>query len=180
MRTFTILSTLLLTLAATPSSAITAEELALKNAEAKGGLARLRALTTVVRTGKLIVSNGQLTLEMRDVTKRTAEGGATRNDAQLQGLTASSAWDGKVGWRVDPFWGRKDAERMTPDDAKSLIEGADIEGPLVDHGKKGHTLRYLGTEDVDGTTAHKLVVVRKNGDTTTFFLDPATFLELRI
>lgn len=175
-----LLATLLLTLVAAPAAAVTADELAAKNAEAKGGLARLRALTTVVRTGKLIVNNGQLELGLRDVTKRTADGGAARADVALQGLTASDVWDGKAGWRVNPFGGRKEAERITPDDAKALMEGADIEGPLVDYAKKGHALRYLGVEDVDGTAAHKLVVTRKNGDTTTFFLDPATFLEIRV
>jgi len=38
----------------------------------------------------------------------------------------------------------------------------------------------LGTEDVDGTAAHKLKVVRKNGDVSFVYLDPDHFLEIRI
>ena len=68
---------------------------------------------------------------------------------------------------------------MSADDTKSLMEEAEIDGPLVDWKTKGSTVEYLGTEDVDGTLAHKLKVVRKNGDVTFVYLDPDAFLEIR-
>ena len=52
-------------------------------------------------------------------------------------------------------------------------------GPLVDYKAKGYTLDYLGTEDVDGTDAHKLRVTRPNGDVIYVYLDPDYFLEIR-
>ncbi len=69
---------------------------------------------------------------------------------------------------------------MSADDTKSLVEDAEIDGPLVDWKAKGSTVDYLGTEDVDGTLAHKLKVVRKNGDVSYVYLDPDHFLEIRI
>ena len=68
---------------------------------------------------------------------------------------------------------------MSADDTKSLMEEAEIDGPLVDWKAKGSIVDYLGTEDVDGTMAHKLKVVRKNGDVTFVYLDPDAFLEIR-
>jgi len=68
---------------------------------------------------------------------------------------------------------------MSADDTKSLMEAAEIDGPLVDWKAKGSTVEYLGTEDVDGTLAHKLKVVRKNGDVIFLYLDPDAFLEIR-
>ena len=94
-------------------------------------------------------------------------------------MTAIQAYDGEQGWKVYPFQGRKDPEKMSADDTKSLMEEAEIDGPLVDWKAKGSTVEYLGTEDVDGTSAHKLKVVRKNGDVTFVFLDPDAFLEIR-
>ena len=94
-------------------------------------------------------------------------------------MTASQAYDGEQGWKADPFQGRKDPEKTSADDTKSLIEEAEIDGPLVDWKAKGSTVEYLGTEDVDGTSAHKLKVVRKNGDVTFVYLDPDAFLEIR-
>src|SRR5207302_2720286 len=101
-------------------------------------------------------------------------------EVTLQGMTAIQAYDSKEGWRVSPFQGRKDPEKMSADDCKGLMEDAEIGGPLVDWKAKGSTVDYLGTEDVDGTPAHKLKVVRKNGDVNFVYLDPDHFLEIRI
>ena len=51
---------------------------------------------------------------------------------------------------------------------------------MVDWKAKGSTVEYLGREDVDGTDAHKLKVVRKNGDVSFVYLDPDHFLEIRV
>ncbi len=52
--------------------------------------------------------------------------------------------------------------------------------PLINWKEKGSQVEYLGTEDVDGTQAHKMKVVRKNGDVAYVYLDPDHFLEIRI
>jgi photosystem II stability/assembly factor-like uncharacterized protein len=90
------------------------------------------------------------------------------------------AWDGKEGWQIDPFGGRKDPERLPGDSAKSLAEAAtDFDGPLFDWREKGFALEYLGLEDVDGTMAHKIRLTRANGDGEIVWLDPEHFLEIR-
>src|SRR5437016_14213617 len=155
----------------------TLEELVTKNTEAKGGADALRSLQSVKVTGKLLVNEGQLQLGYTETKKRPGE---VRSEATLQGMTAVQAYDGKEGWRISPFQGRKDPEKMSADDAKPLIEDAEIDGPLVDWKAKESTLEYLGTEDVDGTLAHKIKVVRKNGDVNFVYLDPDRFLEIRI
>src|SRR5881394_1998625 len=157
-------------------NAPTLDELVAKNIEAKGGADALRALQSVKVTGKLLVNEGQLQLGYTETKKRPGE---VRSEATLQGMTAIQAYDGEQGWKVYPFQGRKDPEKMSADDTKSLIEEAEIDGPLVDWKAKGSTVEYLGTEDVDGTSAHKLKVVRKNGDVTFVYLDPDAFLEIR-
>ena len=155
---------------------LTVEELVAKNVAAKGGADALRALQSVRFTGKLLVNEGQIQLAYVETKKRP---GAIRDEVTLQGMTAIQAYDGAQGWKVSPFQGRKDPEKMSADDTKSLMEDADIDGPLVDWKAKGSTVEYLGTEDVDGTQAHKLKVVRKNGDVTFVYLDPDAFLEIR-
>jgi hypothetical protein len=156
----------------------TVDELVAKNIEAKGGAAALNNLQTVRLTGKLLVPvQGQIELAFLQVNKRPDE---VRTEASLQGMTQIEAYDGKEGWKVSPFFGRKDPERMSADDVKALIEDTETGGPLADWKAKGSTVEYLGTEDVDGTPAHKLKVVRKNGDVSFVYLDPDHFLEIRI
>jgi len=155
----------------------TLDELVTKNIEAKGGAEALRALQSLRSNGKLIVNEGQLQLEYAQTKKRPGE---VRSELSLQGMTAVQAYDGKEGWKISPFQGRKDPEKMSADDVKPLMEEAEIDGPLVDWKAKGSTLEYLGREDVEGTSAYKIKLVRKNGDVSFVYLDPDHFLEIRI
>lgn len=156
---------------------MTVDQLVAKNVEAKGGQEALNALQSLKLTGKMIVNQGQLQLAYAETRKRPNE---VRTELTLQGMTAVNAFDGKEGWKISPFQGRKDPEKMSADDTKSLWEDAEIDGPLVDWKEKGSTVEYLGTEEVDGTMAHKLKVTRKNGDISYVYLDPDHFLEIRI
>jgi hypothetical protein len=160
-----------------PATAPTLDELVAKNIEAKGGAQAVHALQTLRRTGSMMVNEGKIRLAYTEIKKRPLE---VRTEATLQGMTAVEAFDGKEGWKISPFQGRKDPERMSADDVKELMEDAEMDGPLVDWKEKGSTLEYLGTEDVDGTQAYKIKVTRKNGDINFVYLDPDHFLEIRI
>lgn len=177
-----IITLILAALAASPLFAQeqkgpTLDELVAKNIEAKGGADALHALQSLKLTGKMLVNQGQIQFAYLQTKKRPGE---VRTEATLQGMTLVQAYDGKEGWKISPFQGRKDPEKMSADDVKSLIEDSEIDGPLVDWKTKQSTVDYLGTEDVDGTLAYKLKVVRKNGDVNFVYLDPDHFLEIRI
>jgi hypothetical protein len=168
---------ILMAISAPAALAYTADELAVKNVEAKGGIDKLNAIQSLRLSGKVLVNGGALELGFVALVKRP---GAIRYEALLQGLTQVQAYDGVQAWQINPFQGRKDPEKLSTDDAKGLGEdAADFAGPLVDYKAKGYTLDYLGTEDVDGTQAHKLRVTRPNGDLTYVYLDPDYFLEIR-
>jgi hypothetical protein len=171
------LAAFLMMLVASGALAYTADELAAKNAAAKGGLDKLSAVKSLRLSGKLRVNGGTVELRYVSLIRRPD---SVRYEVQLQGLTRVQAFDGKQAWQINPFQGRKDPERLSADDAKGLGENAaDFTGVLVDYKAKGYTLDYLGTEDIDGTQAHKLRVTRPNGDLTYVYLDPDYFLEIR-
>jgi hypothetical protein len=156
---------------------MTVDQLVAKNIEARGGEQAVHALKTVKFTGKLIVNEGKLQFGYVQTKKRP---GSVREEYNLQGMTAVQAYDGTNGWKISPFQGRKDPEKMSADETKSLTEDAEIAGPLVDWKEEGSKVEYLGTEDVEGTQAHKLKVTLKNGDVQYVYLDPDYFLEIRI
>jgi photosystem II stability/assembly factor-like uncharacterized protein/outer membrane lipoprotein-sorting protein len=165
--------------AASPAPAMTADQLVAKNLEARGGAAKLGALRSLRMTGQLVLGAGDRHIEAAwaQIQKRP---GMIRTETTLQGLTQVETYDGKDAWTLDPFEGRRDAQRDSADDARIRARDADIEGPLVHWREKGHRVEYMGTEDVDGTPAHKLRVSFKDGDTQYLFLDPDYFLEIRI
>lgn len=171
------LAAVALLFAAFEAHAYTADELAAKNVTAKGGAERLNAIQSLRLSGKLLVNGDTLQLGYVTLVQRPD---SIRFEGTLQGLTLVQAYDGTQGWKINPFQGRKDAEKMSADDAKELAENAaDFAGDLVDYKAKGYKLEYLGTEDVDGTDAHKIRVTRPNGDISYVYLDPDYFLEIR-
>lgn len=169
---------LVLLLASGPlhAAAFTADQLVAKNLDARGGADKLRAITSQHVLGKARLGGG---LEAKTESWAIAPG-QWRDEFSLQGLTAVEAWDGKQAWAINPFEGRRDPQKLTPDDAKEMIESADFAGPLLDYKAKGSRVEYLGTEDIDGTDAHKLRVTFKNKDSWVVYLDPDQFLEIRI
>lgn len=156
------------------AGAMTADELIAKNVEARGGLAAIRAIASLKLTGKL--QSGGFEATVAEIKTP----GKVRSEFSIQGMTQIRAYDGVEAWTISPFGGRKDPQKLSADDIKDMRIEADLEGPLVDYAKKGHKVEYLGTEDVDGTAAHKLRVVYASGNEATYFFDPDYFLDIRV
>ncbi len=157
----------------------TLDQILARNLAARGGDAKLKDIKTLRFTGKVVFGGGDFSLqaEWAQVVKRP---GVMRNEVTIQGLTAVSAYDGTEGWNMSPFGGRREAEKASADDARGLAQLAELDGPLVAWRDKGHRIELLGSEDVDGTQAIKLRVIRKDGDVQYVFLDPDSALEIRI
>jgi len=160
---------------ALPAVAQTVDEIIAKSIEARGGEAKLRAVKTIRLTGRVEIAPG-MAAPTTMVIKRPE---MVRMEFSLQGMTAIQAFDGKDGWSVMPFQGKKDAEPMAADDVKEFREQADLDGPLMDYKTKGNTVEYLGKDKVEGSDAYKLKVTKKNGNVETMFIDADTGLEVK-
>jgi hypothetical protein len=158
----------------------TAEDLVAKNLAARGGADKLAAIHTYVTKGEMRLP-GDFKLAYTE-TKSRLDGPtcAVRIDAAIQGLVLVQGYDGKSGWRINPFEGRKDAELMGADDARALGDEALIDGALLSATAKGAKVEYLGREDIDGTQAYKLRVSETDGTVFTYYLDPDVYLEIRV
>lgn len=155
--------------------AFTADQLIAKHLEARGGLAKLRAIHSLRITSRV----GQAEIPSVSEWKRP---GSYRQTVQVQGLEWIQAFDGKAGWGINPFSGYggfKEPQPLSPEDERAVELSADLDGPLVDWKAKGHKVEYLGEEDVDGGQAYKLKVSLKDGDEITYFLDADTFLSIK-
>ena len=152
-----------------------ADELVNKNIQAHGGVEKMKAIKSVKMTGKMTMGGG-MEAPFSFQKKRPDK---LRIEFVIQGMTGIQAYDGATAWALMPFTGSKDPQKMPEDDRKDLIEQADFDGPLVDYKDKGHTIEYIGKEDVEGTEAHKLKLTLKNGNVRYLFLDPETGLEMK-
>ena len=172
------LAALLLGGVAIPAAAQDAQSLVAKNLEARGGAAALDAIKSISFEGRTIFP-GDFELTYKEARARLG-GDRVRYDFGLQGLDLVQSYDGTGAWKINPFQGRKDAERMSSDEARQLADAALIEGPLLASRHDGSRVQYLGREDFDGTLAYKLKVTQKDGDEFTYLLDPDTYLEIKV
>jgi outer membrane lipoprotein-sorting protein len=156
-------------------SAQTVDEIIAKNAAAKGGLAKLKAVQSTRFSGT--IDFGGVQAEITRVVKRPNK---TRMEITTQGMTMVQAYDGQNGWQIVPFTGKKDPEPMAADELKSAAQQADIDGPLVDYKKKGHKVELIGKEKIEGTDAYHLRITMKDGDIRDLYLDADSFLEIKM
>ena len=174
-----VLTALLLGSVAFPAAAQDAQSLVAKNLEARGGAAAIAAIKSISFEGKTIFP-GDFELTYKESRAQLGAAPALRYDLGLQGLDVVQAYDGSAAWKINPFQGRKDPERMSADEARQLADAALIEGPLLASASNGSRVDYLGREDFDGTLAYKLKVTQKDGDEFVYWLDPDTYLEIKV
>jgi outer membrane lipoprotein-sorting protein len=161
-------------LIASGAVAQTVDEVIAKNIQARGGLEKLKSVRTLRTTVKF--SDGSFRAEFRQENKRP---GKVREEFIVQGMAQIQAYDGKTGWQISPFNGRKDPDLMSQDDMKSLIVDGDIDGPLVEYKDKGHKAELVGHDSMEGTDCYKIKLSMKNGDVRYYYLDTDSFLELK-
>jgi outer membrane lipoprotein-sorting protein len=159
---------------AASAAAQTADQLIAKSLEARGGLAKLKAVHSVRMTGRMSVGAEDLVTGVE--VKRPDK---VRVDTSGRGRTAVQAYDGRTAWGIPPT-GTGRPEVLPSEAAKGLAEMADIDGPLVDYEAKGNRVELVGKEgNVDGRRAFKLKVTGKEGNVAYYFLDARSYLPIR-
>jgi outer membrane lipoprotein-sorting protein len=170
-----LLTLLLVTPALTAPQAPTIEQLVARHIEARGGVARLKAVQTRRTTG---VMSGVAPFDL-PFTVEQKRPGFFRRELSIQGTPQITVFDGKGGWKIDPFTtGNAKPQPLTPDDVKDLIEDADMDGALVDWASKGNKVEYLGQEKLEGGPAYKLKLTYADGRVSTIFLDTQSYQEV--
>ncbi|HKA18120.1 MAG TPA: hypothetical protein VKN18_07355 [Blastocatellia bacterium] len=156
------------------ASAQSVDDLIKKNLDARGGVQKIKAVKTTKVTAKVV----QQSLEIPLVIKQKRPN-MVRADVTFQGKSQIQAYNGQSGWKVDPFQGSPDPEKIAGDDLKEAEEQADMDGSLVDYKEKGHKVELVGKEDMEGTPVYNLKLTLKNGDVRNIYLDAENYLELK-
>ena len=175
MRRF-LLAVIGFALFAIPVSAQTADEIIAKYIKTVGGMDKIQAIKTLRRTGKF---NGGGGFEAA-IVEENKRPNLVRQEFSLQGMTGVNAYDGKTGWKIEPWQGKKDAEPLGEEEMKQILEAADFDGPLINYQQKGIKVEFLGTEQVEGTDAFKLKLTLANGDVRYYYMDTDYYVPIKI
>ena len=157
------------------AAAQTADEVIGKYLEARGGLAKIRAIRSERVSGTISFGPGE---EGPFVVER-ARPLKMHMEVNLNGQTAIRTYDGKsAGWIYDPFQ-EHPLRAMTADDLKNIFNEADFDGPFIDYKAKGNQVEFAGKDEVEGKPINKLKLTNKNGDVSYFSFDASSSLLLR-
>ena len=171
-----LLGIIWLALFAVPVSAQTAEEIVAKYIKTIGGAEKIEAIKTLRRTGKFTGGGGFEAVVIQE-NKRPE---MARQEFTIQGMTGVNAYDGKTGWKIEPWQGKKDAEPLGEDELKEMQVNADFDGALVNYQQKGNKVEFVGAEPIEGTDAFKLKVTLKNGDVRYYYMDTDHYVPIKI
>ncbi len=158
------------------AQAQTADEIVAKYVQKIGGIEKLQAIKTMRSTGKFMGGGGFEAV----VVNENKRPNLVREEFSLQGLTAIVAYDGKNGWKINPFGGKKDAETLGEEELKQIVEDSDLDGPLVNYAAKGNKVEFEGKEEYEGSDVYKLKVTLANGTVKHYFLDTEYYVPIKI
>ena len=100
-----------------------------------------------------------------------------RMEISVQGKTIITAYDGEVGWMINPMMGSEDPQKMPPE-AVEQMKDQKFESELLNYKEKGNTIELQGTEEVEGTETYKIQLTKKNGDIEFYFFDTEYFVPI--
>ncbi|MBX9783174.1 MAG: hypothetical protein K2X48_07765 [Chitinophagaceae bacterium] len=149
----------------------TADEIISKHIEAIGGVDNWKKVASIVQTGSISFNGMEIA-----VVRTVLHNKGSRQDITLMGMNGYKIITPKEGWNFMPFQGGQTApEPITDEDLKASQDEMDAQGSLFDYKAKGHTVEFLGKEDVDGTECFKIKLTQKGGKAETYFFDPKTY-----
>ena len=165
-----------LVLLALPASAQSVDDIVTRYLKTLGGMETIQSVKTLRRTGKFIGGGG---FEAA-ILQENKRGNLVREEFALQGMIGINAYDGKTGWKIEPWNGKKDAEALGEEEMKSILEDADFDGPLINYRQKGNKVEFAGLDTFEGTDTVKLKVTLPNGDTYVIYLDTDYYVPIKI
>jgi hypothetical protein len=153
----------------------TADEIVNKNIEAIGGKDKINSVKSLYVEADM------------DAMGNTApsvtyivNGKSFRNDLDFGGQKISRVVTTTGGWSVNPLAGQAAPEAMPVEQRAAQADEYQIGGFLFDYAARGYKIELQGKEDVNGVSAHKLHLTGPNGVDATYFIDPTTFLVLKM
>lgn len=147
----------------------TADEVINKHIEAIGGAEAWKKVNSLKMEGTMQVQGAEVA-----VTQTVLHNKGSRQDISIMGMTGYLIVTPTQGWNYMPFQGQQAPEAMTAEDLTESQEQMDAQGSLINYAAKGHSVEYLGKDDVDGTECYKLKVNKKSGSPETMYFEIKT------
>ncbi|HEU5358379.1 MAG TPA: hypothetical protein VFU45_04620 [Gemmatimonadales bacterium] len=164
---------LLLLLAPAMVHAQSADDIVARSITARGGLARIKAVTTTRLTGTIAFGSAAPGL-FRVTMER---GGKSREEVETPGGMLVRWTDGVHGWIRAP--GDSVTRELTAAELQNMAGSTDMDGPFVDAAAKGNRIELIGKDTAEGRPAWKLRVTGRDSSVRYAWFDADTWLQLK-
>jgi len=151
-----------------PVGAATVEEVIAKHIEARGG-ARWNEIETIRIEGSYTAVS-----QVNPFTIRRKRDRRYRMDTTMIGAPSTTGYDGETLWNN----GRRGLSAIEGLDRSIFLRDVDFATPFFDYRERGFEVKLLGTVDFEGMDAIGIELTRPDDGEETWFLDPATYLEM--
>lgn len=152
----------------------TVDEIVQKNLAAKGGVEKLKGISTLRSTGTMTAQGQSAT-----ITSTSKRPNMTRQDFVTTGQTIVMAFDGTTARMINPAMSPT-AMEMPAEQLEMIKDQSDMDGPLVDYKTKGFQIEFIGAEMSNGKKLMHLRVHRKALPVQDVYLDGETYLESKV
>ena len=159
-------------LLAGPAAAMTVEQVISKHIDARGGAERWKAIESLEITGSQTAWS-----KKSPFTLQRKRGGKYHLDSTQDGKKVEVGYDGQTAW-WDNYWMQEGAQRLRGPDLAVLMREVDFPTPFFDYREKGYEVKLVGDSEFEGRKAIGVEVKRADGLSETWYLDPATYLEI--
>lgn len=166
---------LLLSLSTLCLSAQTVDEVIENYIKATGGREKLKAVQSLKTEMKMKAQMFEF-----PTTAWLKKDGSMRSETEIQGLKIIQAYNAadSSGWSINPMGGDNKPHKMNDEQRKEAAEenGSRMESPLMDYKSKGHIAELLGKEDLEGDEVFKVMLTKKSGNITYYYIDAQSYL----
>jgi hypothetical protein len=157
---------------------LTAKQIVAKNVKARGGLDAWREVKTMVSIGHL--ETGNPSTPRVPFVLQQARPNKTRFEVHVHEKTSVRVFNGVEGWKLRPSrGGGSEPVAYTAEEISAARDGTGIDGPLIDYQAKGIGVDFDGIDEIAGKKAYRLVVKLPSGVIRRWWIDAASFLDVR-
>jgi hypothetical protein len=157
---------------------LTAKEIVAKNVKARGGLDAWRKVKTMVSIGYL--ETGNPSAPRVPFVLQQARPNKTRFEVHVHEKTSVRVFNGVEGWKLRPSrGGGPEPLAYTAEEIGAARDGPGIDGPLIDYQAKGIGVDFDGIDEVAGKRAYRLIVKLPSGAIRRWWIDAASFLDVK-
>lgn len=162
------------------AQALSVDEIVAKHVATKGGAEKWQSIQTQKMTGVATAQGFQLAMTAYAKRPNQSRQELTIEIPGQPVVMIVNVFDGTTAWMINPMTGSDAPQAMPAAETATAKAQSDFDGALVNYKARGYTVEALAPTTVAGKQAHHLKVTRGDLPVQHVYLDPVTFVELRI